>query len=62
MTKTYKHCPQCRRRMKQVSRQGETGYEWIDYSCPCGYCWTWDTNGNVIHRGRSEDYILETLR
>lgn len=62
MQKHYTHCPECRQRMRQAGRQGEPSYEWIDYICPCGYCWTWDTNSNVIHRVRSEDYLQEAVQ
>jgi hypothetical protein len=50
--KFYRHCPDCRQRMRRVVTVGDDIYRielW--YECPCGSCWTYMPYFNSMCRG-----------
>jgi hypothetical protein len=54
--KFYRHCPDCRQRMRRVITQGHDIYSvQLGYECPCGACWTYVPYTNTMQRGLPEE-------
>lgn len=58
--KFYRHCPDCRQRMRVVSVGHDIYSAELGYECFCGACWTYSPDTNSMWRGLPEKGDDET--